>query len=79
MPYDNGQEKLGNLGTKNATGFTHADMEELMKGAWQIVCNNTSEYPNAEAGGVQYLYPILTHRIIVHVLKETGIICWGRH
>ncbi len=57
LPYDNGQEKLGNLGTKNATGFTHADMEELMKGAWQIVCNNTSEYPNAEAGGVQYLYP----------------------
>ena len=37
LPYTDGPtHNLGNLGTKNAPGVTHAEMEQTIRDAWQI-------------------------------------------
>lgn len=50
---------LKTLADENAPGMTHAEMEQRMRDAWQMICNNVAPYPDANAvvGGVQYLYP----------------------
>ncbi|MFO7869145.1 MAG: hypothetical protein R6U95_07595, partial [Bacteroidales bacterium] len=46
------------LASVNSPGVPHAEMEQRIRDAWRMVCNNVAEYPEATVGGVQYLYPI---------------------
>ena len=45
---------LGNLGTKNADGVVHAEMEQDIRDAWQIACNHFI-YTGDELDGVKYI------------------------
>lgn len=45
---------LGNLGTQNADGVVHAEMEQDIRDAWQIACNHFI-YTGDELGGVKYI------------------------
>jgi uncharacterized repeat protein (TIGR01451 family) len=45
------------LASENPPGVTHAEMEQRMREAWRLICNNTSPYPGVVVSGVQYLYP----------------------
>ncbi len=55
LPYDaDGGHSLGNLGTQNAPGVTHAEMEKLIREAWQIMAN-AFEYTGEVHQGVRYM------------------------
>lgn len=45
------------LASVNSPGVPHAEMEQRILDAWQMVCNDVSPYPSTVVGGVQYLYP----------------------
>ncbi|WMJ73990.1 glycosyl hydrolase family 8 [Cytophagaceae bacterium ABcell3] len=45
---------LGNLATNNAPGVVHAEMEQRIRDAWQIMANRL-EYTGEEHAGVQYI------------------------
>jgi gliding motility-associated-like protein/uncharacterized repeat protein (TIGR01451 family) len=55
LPYQaDGGHSLGNLGTKNAPGVTHAEMEKLIREAWQIFANGF-KYTGQVHQGVKYI------------------------
>ncbi|HPM12903.1 MAG TPA: glycosyl hydrolase family 8, partial [Bacteroidales bacterium] len=55
LPYSYGtNHSLGNLGTNNAPGVVHAEMEKLIREAWQIFANEFT-YTGQTFGGVQYI------------------------
>lgn len=54
LDYETNNHKLGNLGTKNAPGVTHAEMEQTIRDAWQIFANSFS-YPGGDHAGVKYI------------------------
>lgn len=47
--------KLGNLGTQNAEGVVHAEMEQDIRDAWQIHANEF-DYSGDELNGVKYIW-----------------------
>ncbi len=55
VPYTaSGGHSLGNLATQNAPGVTHAEMEQRIRDAWQIMANRF-EYTGETHAGVQYI------------------------
>lgn len=55
LPYEaDGGHSLGNLGTRNAPGVTHAEMEKLIREAWQIMANGFV-YTGEAHQGVKYM------------------------
>ena len=53
--YNNPTAPLGNLGTNNAVGVTHAEMEKTIREAYQIMMNR-AERPGGGVGGIDYVY-----------------------
>jgi uncharacterized repeat protein (TIGR01451 family) len=53
--YDNKDGILGNLGTRNSVGNTHAEMEQVIRDAYQIMMNRASK-PGGGVGGIDYVY-----------------------
>lgn len=45
------------LASQNSPGVPHAEMEQRMREAWRLVCNNTSPFENVTVAGVRYIYP----------------------
>lgn len=54
LAYENKDASLGNLGTQNAPGVPHAEMELRIREAYQIMANRFS-YTNTVVDGVQYV------------------------
>lgn len=55
LSYDfDGTHSLGNLGTQNAPGLVHAEMEKIIREAWQIEANRYTLTGESWAG-VQYI------------------------
>jgi uncharacterized repeat protein (TIGR01451 family) len=55
IPYEySGGHSLGNLGTKNAPGVVHAEMEQDIRDAYRIMANRFV-YTGVEWGGVKYV------------------------
>lgn len=48
---------MKSLASQNAPGVTHAEMEQRMRDAWRMVCNNSAYYENVAVDGVRYIYP----------------------
>jgi len=55
LPYNNPTETLHNLGTRNSVGVTHAEMEQTIRDAYQIMMNR-AEKPGGGVGGIDYIY-----------------------
>ncbi|HEX2958741.1 MAG TPA: glycosyl hydrolase family 8 [Chitinispirillaceae bacterium] len=53
--YANNDGILENLGTRNSVGNTHAEMEQVIRDAYQIMMNR-AEYPGGGVGGTDYVY-----------------------
>ena len=55
VPYTDGSShNLGNLATQNAPGVTHAEMEQTIREAWQIMANRFV-YTGEVYKGVKYI------------------------
>ncbi|MGN6646077.1 MAG: glycosyl hydrolase family 8, partial [Cytophaga sp.] len=55
LSYDfNGTHSLGNLATQNAPGVVHAEMEKIIREAWQIEANRY-QYTGESWAGVNYI------------------------
>ncbi|MBN1578248.1 MAG: DUF11 domain-containing protein [Chitinispirillaceae bacterium] len=54
QPYKNPTATLRNLGTNNAVGVTHAEMEKTIREAYQIQMNRASK-PGGGVGGKDYI------------------------
>ncbi|WP_010520668.1 glycosyl hydrolase family 8 [Aquimarina agarivorans] len=54
LAYESVNHKLGNLATTNAPGVTHAEMEETIRDAWQIMANRF-KYSGESHDGVRYI------------------------
>ena len=55
LAYSNGaSHSIGNLGTTNAPGVVHAEMEKNIREAWQIFANQFT-YTGTVVGGVKYI------------------------
>jgi len=55
LSYNNPTETLHNLGTRNSIGVTHAEMEQTIRDAYQIMMNR-AEKPGGGVGGIDYIY-----------------------
>ncbi len=53
--YKNPTATLGNLGTNNPCGVTHAEMEKTIRDAYQIMMNRATK-PGGGVGGIDYIY-----------------------
>jgi uncharacterized repeat protein (TIGR01451 family) len=53
--YENKSGLLGNVGTRNSVGNTHAEMEQVIRDAYQIMMNR-AEKPGGGVGGIDYVY-----------------------
>lgn len=58
LAYESTNHKLGNLATQNAPGVTHAEMEQSIRDAWQIMANRF-KYTGKSHAGVKYVRPNL--------------------
>jgi uncharacterized repeat protein (TIGR01451 family) len=54
MPYKNQTTTLTNLGVKTGVGVTHAEMEQTIRDAYQIMMNATA-YAGGSVGGKKYI------------------------
>ncbi|MBN1603145.1 MAG: hypothetical protein JW915_16170, partial [Chitinispirillaceae bacterium] len=53
--YETKDGTFGNLGTRNSTGNTHAEMERVIRDAYHIMMNR-AEKPGGGVGGIDYVY-----------------------
>ena len=54
LAYESNTHSLGNLGTQNAPGVTHAEMEQTIRDAWQIMANRFV-YTGESVSGVELI------------------------
>jgi uncharacterized repeat protein (TIGR01451 family) len=54
LSYDNPTQKLGNLATNNPVGVCHAEMEQSIRDAYQIMMNRASK-TGASLNGIDYI------------------------
>lgn len=54
QPYANSTDTLGNLGTRNSQGVPHAEMEQTIRDAYQIMMNRAIK-PGGGVGGIDYI------------------------
>lgn len=55
LHYSNPSATLGNIGTKWAPGISHAEMEQTIRDAYQIMMNR-ADHPGGGVGGVNYVH-----------------------